>query len=140
MYICIYRYRYRYRYIYVCIYIYILRYTCLYIYRHLGTDPASRNSTRIGSRRLDAAVTAEGCAGEKKGGTQSGAGYKLAVTRDCHYQSCMVYSMRKRGRERGVYCAVVVRYYCESVGITGEGGNTMMTGSFTKALKWRNLL
>ena len=33
----------------------------------------------------------------------------------------MVYSIHKGGRGRGVYCAVVVQHYCNSVGITGGG-------------------
>jgi len=34
----------------------------------------------------------------------------------------MVYSIHKRGRERGVPCSYVVKYYCNSAGITGRGG------------------
>jgi len=47
----------------------------------------------------------------------------------------MVYSIQKEGRGRGVPCAVVVQYYCNSVGIAGGRANKMMIGSFTQALK-----
>ena len=69
-----------------------------------------------------------GCSGDSR---QS---HILAVTQYCHYQYCMVYSIQKEGRGRGVPCAEVVRYYCKSLGLTGGRGNTMMIGSFIKAL------
>jgi len=59
----------------------------------------------------------------------------LAFTQYCHYQYCMVYSNDKVSRGRGVPCAAVVQYYCNSVGITGGGGTEMMISSCTKALK-----
>ena len=40
----------------------------------------------------------------------------------------------KRVGGGGVPCTVVVRSYCNSVGLTGGRGNTMVIGSFTKTL------
>jgi len=48
--------------------------------------------------------------------------------------------MQKEGRGRGLPSAVVVQYYCNSVGITGGGSKKMLIGSFPKALKRTNIL
>ena len=47
---------------------------------------------------------------------------QLAFTQYCHYQYCMVYSIHTGGRGGGVPCAVVVQYYCNSMGIYTWGG------------------
>ena len=47
---------------------------------------------------------------------------------------------QNEGRGRGLLSAVIVLYYRNSVGIAGGGGTKMMMGSFTKALKWTNIL
>jgi len=56
----------------------------------------------------------------------------IAIT---NIEWCVAY--QRRVRAGGVPCAVVVQYYCNIVGITwrGGGGNDMMIGSFTKALR-----
>ena len=48
--------------------------------------------------------------------------YIYMYTQYCHNQYCMVYIIQKEVRGKGVPCAVVVQYHCNSVGITGEGG------------------
>ena len=53
------------------------------------------------------------------------------ITQYCHCQYCMVYSIQKEGRGKGVPCIVVVQYYCNSVGLTDGRGNRMTIGSFT---------
>ena len=48
----------------------------------------------------------------------------------------MVYGIHKGGRWGGVYCAVVVQKYCNTVGVAGGGGgNKRMMDSHTKAVK-----
>ena len=59
----------------------------------------------------------------------------LAFTQYFRYQYGMVYSIDKGVRGRGVPCAAVVQYYCNSMGITGGGGTEMTISSCTKALK-----
>ena len=68
-------------------------------------------------------------------GSRLAASPSLAFTRDCHDRYCMVYSIQKGRRERGVPCAVVVQCYRNSAGITGGGGNAIMIGSLIKTLK-----
>ena len=46
-----------------------------------------------------------------------------------------IYSIHTWGRVSGVYCAVVVQYYYNSVGIAGRNANERMIGAFTEALK-----
>ena len=46
---------------------------------------------------------------------------KLAFTRYCYAQYCMVYSMHKGGRRGVEYCAIVSQQYCNHVGNAGGG-------------------
>ena len=51
----------------------------------------------------------------------SGAPQRLAFTRYCHHQYCMVYGIQNGGRWKGVYCAMTVQYYCNRVGFASGG-------------------
>jgi len=44
------------------------------------------------------------------------------ITRYCHYQDRMVYSVQKGGRGGVVYCAIVVQSYCNSAANAGGRG------------------
>jgi len=47
----------------------------------------------------------------------------------------MVYGIKRRGWEGGVYCVMVVQSYYNRVGFAGGGGNARMIDSHNKALK-----
>jgi len=61
--------------------------------------------------------------------------WDFAFAKYCHYQYYMVYSIQKEGQGRGVSCAVVAQHHCNSAGLTGGRGNSMMIASFTEVLK-----
>jgi len=51
---------------------------------------------------------------------------RLAFTRYCHCQYCMVYGIDTGGRVGVVYCALVVQWYSNSVSKADGGDNTRM--------------
>jgi len=59
----------------------------------------------------------------------------LAFTRYCHNQYCMVYVIQREGRWKGVYCAMVVKKYCNRVGFARGVGSKRMIDSHNRALK-----
>jgi len=61
--------------------------------------------------------------------------HKIAIT---NLLWCTAYTRGVGGG--GVYCAVVVQKYCNTVGVAGGGGNKRMMDFHAKAVKWNNIL
>ena len=67
---------------------------------------------------MEAAIAAEGVA--------AAVAPRVAFTRYCHCQYCMVYGIHKGVGWGVAYCALVVQWYCNSVSNVDGGGSKRM--------------